>query len=56
MTAKNLNITQQTHIKKLILMCIIYLSRTPNLSRTYDIEASFTPIPKGCPYLSCGLN
>ena len=39
-----------------ILDCIIYLGRNPNLSRTHDIETSFTTFPKSNPYLSRGLN
>ena len=41
---------------KLILNFVIYLSRNPNLSRTLDIEASFTQFPQSNPNLSRGLN
>ena len=37
--------------KLMILHCTIYLNRNPNLSRTQDIEASFSPFPKGNPNL-----
>ena len=39
-----------------ILNFIICLSRNPNLSRTHDIEASFTPFNKSNPNLSHGNN
>ena len=34
----------------------IYFSRNPNLSRTHNIEASFTQFHKRNPNLSRGLN
>ena len=33
-----------------------YVSKTPNLSRTHDIEASFTLLFTTNPYISRGLN
>ena len=39
-----------------ILDRIINLGRNPNLSRTHDIEASFTTFPQSNPYLSRILN
>ena len=50
------SVMQQTYIQKCILNCIINMSRNPNLSRTHDIEASFSPFLKGNPNLSRGLN
>ena len=44
------------HIFESILNFIICLSRNPYLSRTHDIEASFTPLHKSKPNLSRGLN
>ena len=41
---------------RLVLDCGIYVSKTPNLSRTHDIETSFTLFYKTNPYLSRGLN
>ena len=35
---------------------IMYLSRNPYISRTLDMEASFTPFPKRNPISSRGLN
>ena len=53
---QNPSVMQQTYIQKCILNCIMYLSRNPILSRTHDIEASFSPFLKGNPNLSRGLN
>ena len=47
---------QKIYILKCMLYYIIYLSRTPYLSRTHDIEALFTSFSKINPYLSRGLN
>ena len=52
----NPSVMQQTYIQKCILNCIIYLSKNPNLSRTHDIEPSFSPFLKCHLNLSRGLN
>ena len=46
---------QEAYSRNEYWICSIYVDKNPNLSRTHDIEASFTLLSTSNPYLSRGF-